>query len=66
LSRLWQLHCGSLGLDAALLGAIAQDLAMREEAAIAAASRPGAAGGVAASQAASVELLGLGPPPRWH
>jgi hypothetical protein len=61
-----QIHCGSVGLDAALLGALTQELAMREETAVAAAGGPAAGGGVPASQAAAVEALGLGPPPRWH
>jgi len=61
-----QLHCGSLGLDAALLGSITQELSMREEAAVMAAAGSGERGGVAVSAAACVEALGLGPPISWH
>jgi hypothetical protein len=65
--QLLQLHCGSLGLDGAALGAVTQALAMREEAALAAAGVGGVGGGaVALSQAASVEALGGGPPAWWH
>ncbi|GBF95168.1 hypothetical protein Rsub_07881 [Raphidocelis subcapitata] len=64
--QMLQLHCGSLGLDSAALGAITQELAAREEAAIAAAASARAGGGVALSGAACVEALGLAPPPAWH
>lgn len=55
-----QMHAGALGLDAATLGAVTQELTMHEALAVAAQRR------VAVSPCASAAAAGLTPPLVWR